>query len=79
VFLLIQVSYGWSCRFDGHGILYFPDLGQFEADWKNGLAIGVFIDCIFYLLISFITLGSVHFQRWLTVQGERMELLQWLR
>lgn len=26
-------------RFHGHGILYFPNGGQFEADWENGSAV----------------------------------------
>ena len=27
-------------RFHGHGVLYFTNGGQFEADWENGRAIG---------------------------------------
>ena len=27
-------------RFHGHGILYFPNGGQFEAEWEHGRAVG---------------------------------------
>lgn len=27
-------------RFHGHGVLYFPNGGQFEAEWINGIAAG---------------------------------------
>ena len=28
-------------RFQGHGILYFTNGGKFEADWENGMAVGL--------------------------------------
>lgn len=28
------------CRFHGHGVLYFPNGGKFEAEWENGEAVG---------------------------------------
>lgn len=28
------------CRFHGHGVLYFPNGGQFEAEWERGRAVG---------------------------------------
>ena len=27
-------------RFHGHGVLYFPNGGEFEADWEKGRAVG---------------------------------------
>ena len=41
--MFIWTSFGTCaspCRFHGHGVLYFPNGGQFEAEWERGRAVG---------------------------------------
>ena len=30
----------FDLRFHGHGVLYFPNGGKFEAEWENGTTMG---------------------------------------
>ena len=37
----IVCVYVWTHRFHGHGTLYFPNGGKFEAEWEKGRTVGL--------------------------------------